>query len=283
MTVTLTSSLAAGVTRTLGDQSTSLSAALNSGSVANATDATSTTGTQSTSADAVQTSLVDQDQVSTLRINALNIAFIGTQLDTISTGATQVQDILGQLASLAAQAGSSALPNSQRIELDGEFQALAAALDQVPPQPPGSQYPSDTLLNALPTSSASTSGTTAGSSNSNVVLGGFSSNALLGGASTTNLLTPDSAQQASSTIAGAATSIANQRSVIGGLQDTVDFSAASVDGALQNQDAASSTLTPDDLSNQASLSLQASLQADSANAIAAQTSRLPANVLQLLA
>ena len=279
MTVNLTSSLDASVIRTLTDQSTSLSAVLNNQPVAPVTDPSAALA-KVDPASVVETSAVLQNDSTSLRVDSLSVAYIGSKVDALSNGAIEVSGILNKLQSLATRAESSGLSAGQRIQVDGEFQALRLRINLAPPyQPPGSEFTAGSLLGSLGASAADKTATA-----KNSVVGGFTDTNLLGPASATNLLTPASAQQAVATVAAAQQNIADQQATLSSLQQTVSFAVASNDSALQNQDAARSTLTEADLVDQsAAVSIQANLQADVANAKAAQVSKLPTNILQLLA
>jgi flagellin len=206
-------------------------------------------------------------------VDSVNIAYVGTHLDTVDTGAKEVSRILDQMQTLATLVNTGGLTQSAREQVHAQFQALRASINNVPPQPPGSQYDGKSLLDSV--GAAAPEG-------QNLVIGGFTDTALLGSSEQTDISTPEGASQASQTIAQASQTIANQRATIQTLQASIDFAAVSVDGALQNQDAARSTLSESDLNGIATASLQAGLQANTDAAKALQTNRLPDSVLALL-
>lgn len=264
MTVT-TTSLSAGVSRTIYDQSTKLSAILN-----NTQAATTAPVRQQTDATAVDVSeeLLSQGAAPSLRVQSVSVAFNATKLDVIDSGATQVLRILGQLQSLASRATLSGISEGERLVLDGQFQALRLSINNVPPAPQGSEYTGASLVG----------GTSAELSpqDSSAVLGGFLDTKLL--SADINIKTPEAAGKALESIATATTTISAQRETIGRLQDVVDFAAASVNGALQNQDALKASF--DDTVETPSIA--SLLQQQSTQATAVQTARLPNNILQLL-
>ena len=268
MTVTTTSP-AAGVTRTTLDQSTKLSAALNVASNASVSSTNSNAETRATVAVETETSALSQSSTVSFRLDSLNIALAGTKVDVVDSGAAQVSRLLGQLASVASQATTSGLSESALELLNGQFQALRLAINNVPPGPPGAVFTVQELAEGFESAQ-----------DAKAKVGGFSDTALLGDA---NLSTAAAAQAAVSTIADASKAIDAQRVILSNLQAEVDFAAATVDTAIQNQDALRSTLSADDVSGKtATASLAASLQADQGAAIAAQTARLPENILKLL-
>lgn len=256
MTVTSTS-LSTGVTRALLDQSTRLSAVLN-----NQTPAPQAKSVDASAAVQVEDTAT-QDETVALRVQSVTVSFSSTKLDTLDSGATQVLRILGQLQSLAARATLPGLSDSERTVLAGQFQALKVAINNVPPAPPGSEFSAATVL-----------GTLAGdvsAEDADAVLGGFSADALVGDA---DISSEAGAQAAVVVIADATSKIAAQRETIARLQSVTEFAGANIEGALQNQEAQNATF--DDVS------LAAVLQSNSDKAQAAQTARLPNNILQLL-
>lgn len=272
MTVT-TTSLAAGVTRTLGDQSSKLSAALSSRASATASSASRTPSPETNSYSvAVTDSTKIQAQALALRVDSLNVTFVGTQTDVIDTGIVQVSRILDQLQSLATRANMGGLSDSALELLNGQFQALRLSINNVPPQPPGSEMDAGELLESLGVSAPEI----------NAKLGGFSDTKLLGPKEQTDLLSSENASRALATVASAQTKIDAQRETLAVLKETVEFTNASVEGAIQNQEASRATLTDADFDVSEKATLAESLLANPQAAIAAQTNRLPANVLQLL-
>lgn len=269
MTVTTFTSLNVGVSRTVYDQSSRLSAALNNSPVDAAAPVREAQNASGATAVTVSSSISAQDPTAPLRVQAVSAALSSASLDVLDSGATQVLRILGQLQSLASRANFQGLLEGQRLQLDGQFQALRISINNVPPAPEGAEFTGASLV-----------GSAAGAISAEdaaAVLGGFSSNKLLG--ADANLLTEESADQALEVINRAIATITTQREVIGRLQDVAEFTSASVGSALQNQDAQNASFEDFE---QSQPSIAAALQANGSQATAVQTSKLPANVLQLL-
>ncbi len=269
MTVTPTT-LSAGVTRTITDQSSKLSAALNN------RETPIVAPTKSVDASApVRVDTTTQSKLSdslNLRVQSVGVAFTASNLDVIDSGAAQVLRILGQLQSLASRASLPGLSDSERSVLDGQFQALRLSINNVPPAPPGSEFTGAALVAGT--------GIDLSKEDAKAVVGGFKDTNFLGEGTSTNLLTEKSAQKAVETIAVSATGVASQRDTLVRLQQTVNFAAASVDAALQNQEALKASFDDVDV---AAPALAAQLQDQAVKVAAAQTNRLPNNILQLLA
>jgi hypothetical protein len=264
MTVT-TSLPGTGIIRAFTDQSTKLSAVLNK---RESIEVTSAKGVDAASAVNVGAETAKIDTALLSRVGSVNVAITSTKLDVIGGGAVQVQQLLGQLQSLASRASLAGIPESELAVINGQFQALRIAINNVPPAPPGAEFNPAALLAGLQVDVPE--------EDTDAVLGGFDDNKLLGDA---NVLTTESAKSSIQTIATASVKIASQRATIGRLQDTVEFAAASVDSAVQNQEALKASF--DDLDTVAP-SLAAVLQDQTSKAQAVQTVRLPNNILQLL-
>lgn len=256
MTVTSTS-LSTGVTRALQDQSSRLSAVLNNKPIAQTKNADASVAVQVADA-------TEANEAVTLRVQSVTVSYASTKLDVLDSGATQVLRILGQLQSLASRASLPGLSDSERVVLSGQFQALANAINNVPPAPPGSEFTPAQLLGGL-----------AGAvpqQDADVTIGGFSVSKLLGDA---NVTTETASQAAVAIIAEATVKVAAQRETIGRLQSVAEFAGATIEAGLQNQEAQNATFDDVDVSLAAAL-------AQSDKVANAQTSRLPADILKLL-
>ena len=274
MTVT-TALPVTGVIRNQGDQSVKLSAVLNNRGIDKV--ATDTSNNVSQSAQVVAQAQ-EQYPPLNLRVDALSVAVAGSQTDSIDSSAQQVSRLLDQLLSLATRASLGGLSESALELLNGQFQALRLAVSNVPPSPPQA-LPVTELLSNIPGGLDSALGKEAAAGN--LVVGGLNNDkTLLGDA---NVATVDAANAAIVTIANAQQTVDAQRVLLARVKDEVEFASVSADGALANQEALRSTLSEADLDGTTSgQSLIATLQAQADAARAVQTSRLPANVLNLI-
>lgn len=271
MTVT-TTLLATGTIRSLGDQSSKLSAVLNNRApTVTATDS-SILASQSAQVD-TQASVKSYPPLN-LRVDTLSLAVAGSTADAADATAQQVSGLLAQLQSLASRANLGGFTESQLELISGQFQALRLSISNVQPQPPRA-VPVASLLEGVP------GGVEAAGVDANATIGGLNNpDTLLGDLS---IDTPEAAAQALGVIAKAFERVQGEQDLIARVSQAIDFAAASTDGALANQEALRSTLSEGDLDGTATTpSLVATLQAQAGKAAEVQTSRLPANVLQLL-
>lgn len=112
-------------------------------------------------------------------------------------------------------------------------------------------------------------------------IGNLSTSALFNGQSL-DILSLEGAQAAFGAIGAAINSLTAQRANIGSFQQALDFAAANVDSAIQNQDAARSVLADTDFAEESTAYASLTVQARAGIAALAQTNRLSGNLLQLL-
>lgn len=97
-----------------------------------------------------------------------------------------------------------------------------------------------------------------------------------------SLMSSDGAQAAFAAVGSALDNIISQRSDVGSFQSALGYASANIESAIQNQEAARSTLEDTDFATESTLNAQARLQQQVSLATLAQTNRLSSNMLQLL-
>ncbi len=268
MTVSTIATIAAALTRTSGSQNAGASAALTN--LVQASAKPSITINTDTSPASAAISL--QNQVAQYRVASQDVAQAGTALSSAQLGASEISRHLGQLQDIALRASSADLSPQERAQLNDEFSALRAKIDAIANS---SDFSNSSLLNDT------TSQLTAGSGDQNSVIGSLSDQALFKGANL-DVSTPEGAAAASDAIKQASDYTNTQLNTIQTLQTGLDQVASGLQTAIQNQDAANSTLTDADFSAAFEVSSSASFVATDANAQAVQTNNLPSGLLQLL-
>ncbi|MDX2074614.1 MAG: flagellin [Alphaproteobacteria bacterium] len=208
-----------------------------------------------------------------------------SSLTQVADGAlSQSQAIVGRLQEIALQSSNGALNDEQRVALNEEFQSLIGELDR---QVANTQFNGKNLLdgtlagdNKLSLSNLLKSEDESG--DNALEIEDLSSKVLFGGTSP-NVLSADAASQALSLLGTAQNTISVARASVGAFQQTLNFAAASIDSAIINQEAARALLSDADFLEAATESQQAQVQRNAQLSIAAQTNRLPAALVQLLA
>jgi flagellin len=263
MTVSTISSLAAGISRTLGNQNARVANSLQSVAF-EPLDAPTTLDVGNSI-----TSSVLKTKITALRASAQNIAQAASQASVASDGASNIIDGLNRLQQLAIQAVSGNLSDADRTALNVEFEAILRQIDTIAGT---ASFGGQLLLNGSQT---------AGANSGRLAVADLSSASLFGGADV-NIKTVDAAQAAISSIGAAQAFVAVQVANIGTVEQGLQFAAVSLDSAIQNQQAAQSSLSDDDFAQAATRSAAEQVQASIATALLAQTNRLGGNILGLL-
>lgn len=115
----------------------------------------------------------------------------------------------------------------------------------------------------------------------NLSIGNLSTSALFNGQNL-DLLSVGGAQAAFAAIGNASRLLASQRADVGAFQEALNFTAANIDSAIQNQDAARSVLADTDFASESSLNALLQTQSKASIATLAQTNRLSSNLLRLI-
>lgn len=262
MTVTTIASIAAGITRTIGNQNTKANAVLNS-----LFAATSAAAKDSTN---ISAAINLQNQVAQFRVASQNVAQASTVLASAEGGASEVSRQLVRLRELATRAASSELSAEDRIQLSNEFYAVRAKISNIVASTKFNQEP---LLDG-------NSAQLKVSGDKEASVGSLTDAALFKSAKL-DLSTPEGAKAALAAIKDAETYAAAQVKKIVELQEGLELASASIQTAIQNQDAANSSLDETDLTTQL-LAARNGFTSDDISSLFAQTNKLPNNILQLL-
>ncbi|MBN8544315.1 MAG: flagellin [Alphaproteobacteria bacterium] len=272
MTVSNLTALAAGIQRSLNQQNTRVATAISQIVSGNRLVSAST----DVAALATATSL--QTQTSGLRNASINISQASSLLQVADGGAGQISNALDRLQSLAVQAGNGSLSDADRGALNQEFQALAQEIDRISGS---TKFNSTTLLDGSLSSGLNFQiGGDAGDQVS-LSIGGLASNDLFGG-STPDISTAAGASAALTSLQTARDTVSATRADIGAFQQGLDFAAATIETAIQNQEAARSELADADIAELSTESAQARVQQQASISLLAQTNRLSGNLLTLL-
>ena len=267
MTVTTIASIAANLSRVTTTQATQPAAVLNSLVSTQATTDTSTINTD----DTADVSL--QGQIAQFSVASQGIAAGNTALASASVGAGDISSELGALQDLAQKAANVPLSESERAQIDAQFQAIRSRINQIAVT---TKFGNDTLLDG--STNAAASAAASPSTPAPTTIGSLTDAALFKGGNP-NLLTVADSQQAVQQVQAAQTYTSQQINSINTLQVGLDYAASTVQTAVQNQLAAQSTLEDADFeTTDTSTTL---LQPDAAAQVA-QTTRLPSSLLGLL-
>jgi flagellin len=223
-----------------------------------------------------------QSRVAGLRQVSQSIAQASSLTQVANGALEQVQRINDRLTQIAQQAANGATNQEQRAQLDQEFQELVKELDS---QVAKTQFNGQNLLD----------GTLAGDNklslnrilateqgeDSALEVQDLSSTVLFNG-ERLNVLSADSAQAAIAKLQDSGQRIATARSAVGSFEQTLNYSAATIDTAIANQQAAQSLLSDSDFLSLVTESQQEQVKKNGQLALLAQGNRLPNSFLQLI-
>jgi len=267
MTVTTVTSVAAGaVQRSLSTSKSNITQSVKS---LLSSSAPATTGTANMSA-----ALSLQSQVAGLRAASLNIAQTSSMVSTAQNGASTISRILGRLQDLATRA-SGVVDAQTRRGLDAEFQSLRNEINRTVAT---INFNGRLLLDGSVTAEDLGLET----DDPNAGLPDLSASALLG-ADSLSIATPEETARALEAIQAAQTQVSSAEADIGAFAGALEMGLATIESAINNQDAARSELSDADLIAASSQSAQAQVQNSAALSLLAQTNRMPANIAALLA
>ncbi len=115
----------------------------------------------------------------------------------------------------------------------------------------------------------------------NLTIGDVSADALFNGQQL-DILSVEGAQQAFAAVGAAINTVTSQRADVGSFQSALDYAAANVDSAIQNQEAARAALEDTDIAQESINNALLMVQRQAQIATLAQNNRLSANLLRLV-
>jgi len=203
-----------------------------------------------------------------------NFAQLGSLLEVAQGGTQQVGDILQQLLSLTQQ-----VPQSDDLSgIESEFSTLFAQINQTAG---GTTFGGQSLIaGAYTGDTGASSGSGAGAQQ--LSLPNLTTQALFGSDTPPGISTPQDLQNTIAQLTSALTTTDTASQNIAGVLGQASFAAASVNTALANNDAASSTLTDSDIEEGSATDGFSALFGSPAATAQIQTGNLPANLLSLL-
>ena len=267
MTVSTIATIAASLSRVQGNQNTKPASVLGSLFAAN---------TQSNKADSadVTTAISLQNQIAQFRVASQNVAQANSVLGAAGAGGDAIARELGKLQALAAKAASFPLSNAERVQINAEFQAIRNKIASIATS---TTFNNESLLDG---ESPQLKIASENAQIKKLAIQSLTDSALFKGANP-NLLTAESSKQAEAAIKEAQAYVNQQLENIKSLQGGLDYASSTLQTAIQNQDAANSSLNDADFTTQL-FGGNNGAQSGDLNSLLAQTSRLPSSLLLLL-
>lgn len=219
-----------------------------------------------------------QTETSGLRAASLNIAQADSMAQVAGIAASSIGNVLGRMQQLAVQANAGGLSDSARQGLNTEFQALRGEIDRIAQN---ANFNGVSLLDGSGNGEAQFQISTRSDGTVAMSIGNLTANALLG-TTPLNLLTVQSAASAAQATVMAISSVTSANGEIGGFQQALGMASASLESALQNQEAAYSSLADTDVFAASAELAQLAVGRQAELASVAQTNRMGPNLIRLL-
>ena len=222
-----------------------------------------------------------QSRTSALRQASNNVVQASSLTQVADGGAQQIQNALLQLQSLAQQASSPIANASNRADLNQQFNRIVDTINQIASS---TTFNGQNLLNgsvsgngAISIDSLLGTGTTG---NDSLSISDLTSAGLLAGAS--DLLSADNAGVTLGAINSALSSITSSRADIGTFQQILGFASGNIESAINNQEAAQSSLSETDIAAASIRRTQDEVQLNASIALVAQGNNLTPALLKLV-
>lgn len=202
-------------------------------------------------------------------------------LQTADGGASNISDILQRMKSLASQASSGTVTDTERAYIDAEFSQL---IDEVDGIATGTRYNGESLLDGSSTQYNATGvAVMVGSSSADTItlaLTSLDSTSL--GIDTLTVDTQTNADAALTALDTAIDSVSQARADIGALESRFGFRSEQIATSIENLTAANSAIIDTDVAAESSKLASAKVKTQAAVAAAAQASQMPQDLLKLL-
>lgn len=217
--------------------------------------------------------------VSTLQQAATNASHGVSILQTADGGASNISDILVRMKSLATEAASGTVTDTERAYIDAEFSQL---IDQVDTIATGTRYNGVSLLDGSSDFAAGT----------DIVVGSDASDSItvtIDALDATTLaiasLTVDSqtsAETSLTALTAAIDTVSSARANIGALESRFEFTSNSIASSIENLSAANSAIADVDVATEEASLASSQVKVQAAVAAASQANQMTQDLLKLM-
>lgn len=219
--------------------------------------------------------------VTALNQAATNASHGISVLRTADGGASNISDILQRMKSLASQASSGTVTDTERAYINAEFSQLIDETDGIAT---GTRYNGESLLDGSSTQYNATGiSVMVGSSAADTItlaLTSLDSTSL--GVNALSVDTQTNADAALTALDTAIDSVSQARADIGALESRFGFRSEQIATSIENLTAANSAIIDTDVAAESSNLASAKVKTQAAVAAAAQASQMPQDLLKLL-
>jgi flagellin len=219
-----------------------------------------------------------ESEVMGLKQAVINAGQANSMLQIADGAMSTLSEILTRMRVLAMQADSQNLGDTERGFLDAEFQALLLEIDRIAED---TEFNGTKLINADITLTFKVgTGTVAAEDDLTFSISGVT--AALLGVDGDDILNTTNTETALTNISSAIDTLNTARAEIGAAQNRLDYATANLQIAIENSEAARSTLLDLDLAAEMTNFTSKQVLMQSGVAMLAQANQLPQNLLRLL-
>jgi len=219
-----------------------------------------------------------ESEVMGLKQAVINAGQANSMLQIADGAMSTLSEILTRMRVLAMQADSQNLGDTERGFLDAEFQALLLEIDRIAED---TEFNGTKLINADITLTFKVgTGTVAAEDDLTFSISGVT--AALLGVDGDDILNTTNTEIALTNISSAIDTLNTARAEIGAAQNRLDYATANLQIAIENSEAARSTLLDLDLAAEMTNFTSKQVLMQSGVAMLAQANQLPQNLLRLL-
>lgn len=218
--------------------------------------------------------------VSVLNQASTNASQASSILQIADGGLSSIADILTRMKSLATEAASGNVTDSQRTnDIDTEYQQLLSEIDSIAT---GTRYSSNSLLDGTSSYASGVSFLVGTSAADTITVTISASNASALSLTGTSLTTASAATTLITTLTNAIDTITKDRALIGAQESRFDFHSQNISTTTENTDAAQSTIMDADVASEKSKLSSADVKYQASVAALAQANQIPKELLTLL-
>lgn len=217
--------------------------------------------------------------VAALEQAATNASHGISVLQTADGGAAQITDILQRLKTLASEAASGTVTDTEREYIDAEFQEL---IDEVDGIATSTRYNGQSLLDGTSDFGTGVAVVVGSSSSDTITVTIDSLTATALGIGTLAVGSQANATAALTALDTAISTVSSARAEIGATMSRFEFRSDAIATSTENLEAAASAITDVDIAAEQANQSAASVKVQAAVAAAAQANQMPQQLLKLM-
>jgi flagellin len=217
--------------------------------------------------------------VSTLQQAATNASHGVSILQTADGGASNISDILVRMKSLATEAASGTVTDTERAYIDAEFGQLIEQVDTIAT---GTRYNGVSLLDGSSAFAAGTDIVVGSDASDSITVQIDSLDATTLAIAALDVTSQTNAETALTAITTAIDTVSSARANIGALESRFEFTSNSIASSIENLSAANSAIADVDVASEEASLASSQVKVQAAVAAASQANQMTQDLLKLM-